>query len=138
VDQVVSNTCNECLAARGVVYMPEHPYIVTRSCPGRQRERQCILTALGEEEGAACYPIADWLDAEWHKWRASGYRRKPEVPEEIRRLEKWLQRRTLEADKRVFGEHIRGAIMYGYRRAKEMFPGATDYIEACDCDLEKA
>lgn len=69
------------LAARGVVYEPENPYIVTHSCPICDRERRGDLTVLNEEERAVWHRLTDWVAEGWKQKRRTG--RNPEIPVEF-------------------------------------------------------
>lgn len=127
LDQELSAIFLRFLADRGVAHESENPFVVTKPCAICLREVSCDLTMINEEERAAWHRLANWTCDRWDEKRRTG--RIPEVPEEIARLEKWLRRRCRAADERAFGKHAYAAVMFAYRRAKELFPFAADCID---------
>ncbi|HKA21745.1 MAG TPA: hypothetical protein VKN18_25935 [Blastocatellia bacterium] len=123
LNRQLSASFREYLAARGVAYAPENPYIVTRPCGICLGDTSYDLTPLDDEERDAWHRLADWADER----RMAGLR--PEIPEEIARLIKWLRQRCRAADERVFGKHCYAAVMFAYHRANERFPFASDLID---------
>jgi hypothetical protein len=115
------------LRARGVVYEPENHCIMGRPCVICGRDLSHNLTNLDEQERAVWLRLNDWVRAGWEAKRRTG--RPPEVSDEWVRLEKWMRRRSRAADERVFGKHCHAAVIFGYRRAKELFPFAAEWAD---------